>query len=51
MPKWPQIDPVFQDEVAKAFSGDETVQQALTAQRSRLTASSGSDLLDRPPGA
>ena len=29
-PKWPQIDQVFQTQVAKAFTGDETVQQALT---------------------
>jgi ABC-type glycerol-3-phosphate transport system substrate-binding protein len=29
-PKWPQIDQVLQTEIAKAFSGDETVQQALT---------------------
>jgi multiple sugar transport system substrate-binding protein len=29
-PKWPQIDQVFQTQVAKAFTGSETVQQALT---------------------
>jgi multiple sugar transport system substrate-binding protein len=29
-PKWPQIDQVITTEVAKAFKGDETVQQALT---------------------
>ena len=29
-PKWPQIDQVLQTEIAKAFTGDETVQQALT---------------------
>jgi ABC-type glycerol-3-phosphate transport system substrate-binding protein len=29
-PKWPQIDQVFQTEVAKAFTGSETVSQALT---------------------
>jgi multiple sugar transport system substrate-binding protein len=29
-PKWPQIDQVIQTEVAKAFTGSETVQQALT---------------------
>jgi multiple sugar transport system substrate-binding protein len=28
-PKWPQIDQVLQTEIAKAFKGDETVQQAL----------------------
>jgi multiple sugar transport system substrate-binding protein len=28
-PKWPQIDQVLQTELAKAFKGDETVQQAL----------------------
>jgi ABC-type glycerol-3-phosphate transport system substrate-binding protein len=30
-PKWPQIDQVFQTEVAKAFTGDESVQQALNS--------------------
>jgi multiple sugar transport system substrate-binding protein len=30
-PTWPQIDQVFQTEVAKAFTGDETVQQALSS--------------------
>ncbi len=30
-PKWPQIDQVLQTELAKAFKGDETVQQALTS--------------------
>jgi multiple sugar transport system substrate-binding protein len=30
-PKWPQIDQVLQTEIAKAFKGDETVQQALTS--------------------
>ena len=29
-PKWPQIDQVLQTEIAKAFTGDESVQQALT---------------------
>lgn len=29
-PKWPQIDQVLQTEIAKAFKGDETVQQALS---------------------
>ena len=29
-PKWPQIDLVLQTEIAKAFTGDETVSQALT---------------------
>jgi multiple sugar transport system substrate-binding protein len=29
-PKWPQIDQVLVTEIAKAFKGDETVQQALT---------------------
>jgi len=28
-PKWPQIDQVLQTEIAKAFKGDESVQQAL----------------------
>jgi multiple sugar transport system substrate-binding protein len=30
-PKWPQIDQVLVTEIAKAFKGDETVQQALTS--------------------
>jgi multiple sugar transport system substrate-binding protein len=30
-PKWPQIDQVLQTEIAKAFKGDATVQQALTS--------------------
>ena len=29
-PKWPQIDQVLNTEIAKAFQGSETVQQALT---------------------
>ena len=29
-PKWPQIDQVLTTEIAKAFTGDETVSQALT---------------------
>ncbi|HKI58684.1 MAG TPA: extracellular solute-binding protein [Trueperaceae bacterium] len=29
-PKWPQIDSVLQTEIAKAFQGSKTVQQALT---------------------
>jgi multiple sugar transport system substrate-binding protein len=30
-PKWPQIDQIIQTEVAKAFTGEESVQQALTS--------------------
>ena len=35
-PKWPQIDQVIQTEVAKAFTGSETVQQALDSAASQI---------------
>jgi multiple sugar transport system substrate-binding protein len=35
-PKWPQIDQVLQTEIAKAFQGDETVQQALNNAASQI---------------
>jgi multiple sugar transport system substrate-binding protein len=37
-PKWPQIDQVLQTELAKAFKGDETVQQALTSAAQQIDA-------------
>ena len=37
-PKWPQIDQVFQTEIAKAFKGDETVQQALDSAAQQIDA-------------
>jgi multiple sugar transport system substrate-binding protein len=37
-PKWPQIDQVLQTEIAKAFTGDETVQQALTNAATQIDA-------------
>jgi multiple sugar transport system substrate-binding protein len=35
-PKWPQIDQVLTAEIAKAFKGDESVQQALTNAASQI---------------
>jgi multiple sugar transport system substrate-binding protein len=35
-PKWPQIDQVLQTELAKAFNGSETVQQALNNAASQI---------------
>jgi multiple sugar transport system substrate-binding protein len=37
-PKWPQIDQVLQTEIAKAFKGDETVQQALDSAAKQIDA-------------
>ncbi len=37
-PKWPQIDQVLQTELAKAFKGDETVQQALDSAAKQIDA-------------
>ena len=37
-PKWPQIDKVLETELAKAFKGDETVQQALDSAAKQIDA-------------
>jgi multiple sugar transport system substrate-binding protein len=37
-PKWPQIDQVLQTEIAKAFTGDATVSQALTSAATQIDA-------------
>ena len=37
-PKWPQIDQVLTTDLAKAFNGDETVQQALNEAASSIDA-------------
>ncbi|MFL5953204.1 MAG: extracellular solute-binding protein [Gaiellaceae bacterium] len=37
-PKWPQIDKVIETELAKAFKGDETVQQALDSAAKQIDA-------------
>jgi multiple sugar transport system substrate-binding protein len=37
-PKWPQIDQVLQTELAKAFNGSESVQQATTSAASQIDA-------------
>jgi multiple sugar transport system substrate-binding protein len=37
-PKWPQIDQVLQTEIAKAFKGDESVQQALDSAARQIDA-------------